>query len=146
MPKNEGVILYAAILLLVELKKTSESLSAIFLFAQMFSVDQCETGAVQEFIVAFFICTTVFLFLLIAIRRIQGLILLVAKHDAFILFSFSERRGSDNKLPIQRDLSHTAMVIVLGHAVQTYVSGPCCFDIMISRSRPFRKNDNWKSL
>lgn len=93
----------------------------------------------QEFIVAFFICTTVFLFLLVALRRIQGLILLVVKHDAFILFSFSERRGSDNKLSIQRDLLHTNMVVVLGHAVQTYVSGLCWFYIIISTSKPFRK-------
>lgn len=87
----------------------------------------------QEFIVAFSICTTVGLFLLVAVRRIRDLISLVVKHDASIMFSFSERRGSDNKLPIQRDLSHTNIVIVLGHAVQTYVSGLCCFYIITSR-------------
>jgi len=100
----------------------------------------------QEFMVAFFICTAVFLFLLVATRRIQCLILLVVKHDVFILFSFSERTGSDKKLSIQRDLSHTNRVIALGHAVQTCVSGLCCFYIIISSSKRFRKNGDWKGL
>lgn len=106
----------------------------------MFSVDLCETDVVQEFIVAFFICTTVFLLLLIAVRKIQGLIWLVVKHDAFMLFSFSERRGSDNKLSIQKGL-YTNIVIV-----QTCASHLCWFYFIISRSKPFRKNGDWKGL
>lgn len=66
---------------------------------------------------------------------------LVVKRDAFILFSFSERRGSDNKLSIQRDLLYTNVVIV-----QTYASHLCWFYFTISRSKPFSKNGYWKSL
>lgn len=41
----------------------------------------------------------------------------MGKHEVLILFSFSERRGNDNKLSVQRDLSYTNKVVVLGHAV-----------------------------
>lgn len=84
--------------------------------------------AVQEFIVAFFICATMILFLLVAIRKIHGLISLVVKHDAFILFSFSEGRESDNKGPF-KEASHTPIsaLIMLSHSVQVYVSDLCCF-------------------
>lgn len=60
MHKNDCVILYATLLLLIELNVTSESASA--LSAWVFSVYQYETDAVQEFIVAFSFSTTVFLF------------------------------------------------------------------------------------
>lgn len=65
---NDCIILYASLLLVVELNATSESASA--LSAYVFSVVQCETDAVQEFVVAFSFSTTVFLFSHVAVRRI----------------------------------------------------------------------------
>lgn len=94
---------------------------------------------------AFFIHTTGLAPLLGALRRIQGLISLAAKHDVFILFRFQIEEGVVIN-SLFKELSHISAVVVLSHAVHTHAFGLCCFCVITSRGKSFRIKGNWKGI